>query len=265
MHRLKLFAALALILLVALLASAHDTWLLARRAVVQPGSKVTLDLTSGMAFPLLDTSIKQDRVDVAKVRLHAKTFDITDRLNSPKSLMFRPTLPDEGIATIWVDLKPRSLELTPAQVKEYLSEIDATPEVREAWKRSTTGRWRESYVKHTKTFVLVGSPAKDDSWSEPVGMSLEFVPEKDPTSLVAGDKLPVRVLRNGTPLANFAVSIVRSGSAHGKFQNSDAAGRVEFKLPYRGKWMLRGTELRQSSQPDTEWESDFTTLTFVVK
>lgn len=266
MYRRKLPGAIALMLLTALITSGHDTWLLARRTSVTRGTTVWLDLTSGMAFPGLDTSIKPDRIDIARCRLNGKSFDITDRTTAPKSLALRVPLPESGVATIWVKLKPRSLELTPKQVEEYLAEIDAIPAVRQAWANAISPkRWREIYVKHAKTFVGVGETGADRSWAEPVGISLEIVPEKNPTALRAGDELPVRVLKDGAPLGNFAVGIVRTGKSHGQFRKTDAEGRVVFKLTRAGKWMLRGTELRQSTKPDNEWESDFTTLAVEVR
>lgn len=95
-------------------------------------------------------------------------------------------------------------------------------------------------------------------------MALEIVPERNPTVLRAGDDLPVRVLRNGTPLRHFTLGIVREENILSEFHETDAEGRVAFRLMHSGKWLVRGTELRQSNQPDTEWESDFATLTLEV-
>ncbi|MDQ6624992.1 MAG: DUF4198 domain-containing protein [Verrucomicrobiota bacterium] len=43
-------------------ASAHDTWLMPDRFEIAPKQSVTLDLTSGMAFPALETGPKKERV-----------------------------------------------------------------------------------------------------------------------------------------------------------------------------------------------------------
>jgi Domain of unknown function (DUF4198) len=56
-------------------------------------------------------------------------------------------------------------------------------------------QWRESYIKHATSFVRVGAPRGDSSWASPLGLGLEIDPERDPTVLVEGDALPVRVLR----------------------------------------------------------------------
>lgn len=241
--------------------SAHDTWLLPKQGRVAPGARVALDLTSGMAFPLLDTSIKPDRIDVARCRLNGTSEDLKDSSSAAKALVFKTTMKDAGLASCWVELKPRQLELTPAQVEEYFAEIDATPAVRQEWRdMKAPKRWREVYVKHTKTYISVGS-VDDHSWSEPVGMSLELVPATDPAKLRAGDTFSVTVLKNGTPFPNFPVGMVFEGSKHAEFGATDNEGRVAFKLKRAGKYMLRGTDLRRSTKPDLEWESDFTTLT----
>lgn len=265
MKRSRSLVVLTLILLIALVASAHDTWLLARRASVPPGAVARLDLTSGMTFPALDYAIKPERVNSARCRLNGKTFDIA-RSSAAKSLALRVRLPDAGIATLWVELKPKSLELTPKQVEEYFDDINAPAQLRQSWMNvGGKKRWREIYTKHTKTFVKVGEALADRSWADPVGMALEIVPEKNPTTLRAGDDFPVRVLRNGSPLPNFSLGIVREGNSLSEFQTTDAEGRVTFRLARSGKWLLRGTELRPSNKPGAEWESDFTTLTIEVQ
>lgn len=266
MRPIRTLTTLSLILLVSLAAAAHDTWLLPRRAFVAPGTRVQLDLTSGMKFPRLEFPIKLERLSAARCRLNGRIFDIPDRAAAPKSLLLNVTLIDEGIATLWVELEPKSLELTPKQVEEYFAELNASRELRQIWANAGRARrWRELYVKHAKTFVRAGQANSDRSWAEPVGMALEIVPEKNPTMLRAGDDFSVRVLKDGAPLANFSLGIVREGNTLQSFKTTDAAGRVTFRLTRAGRWLLRGTHLRQATRPDTEWESDFTTLTIAVR
>ena len=264
MNLRRVFLFLFAVFLASLTTSAHDTWLLPRQGHVSPRSKVALDLTSGMAFPLLDTPIKPDRIDVAKCRLNGTTEDINDASSAAKSLILTTSFREAGLATCWVELKPRQLELTPDQVEEYFAEIDATPEVRKEWHdMKPPKRWREVYVKHTKTFITVGNE-NDVSWSKPVGMSLEIVPDSDPGNLRAGDLFEVIVLRNGISLPSFPLGLVLEGNKHAEFYSTNSEGRVAFKLKRAGRYMLRGTDLRRSTKTDLDWESDFTTLTFHV-
>ncbi len=251
---------------IALPSAAHDTWLQPRRTALLPGTIAQIDLTSGDSFAALDTAIKSDRVGTARARLNGKTFDIRPGAPEKKSLELRVPLSDPGIATLWLSLAPHSIQLNRKQVQHYLDDIDAPALLTQAWFAGKgTKPWRELYSKHAKAFVRVGRPKADRSWSEPVGMALEIVPEKDPTALRAGDDFPVRVLRNGTPLADFSLGIVREGKTNRSFSKTDSAGRAVFKLPRSGKWLLRGTELRSSQKPAVDWESDFTTLFFQVQ
>jgi len=265
----KKFLTLSALLLAAFLttaALAHDTWLLPDRFNISPQESVTLDLTSGMAFPALETGPKRERVESAKCRLAGQTFEISDIAAGPKSLVFKSELPNPGIATFWVKLPPKSIELKPEEVQEYLDEIDAPASVRKQWTEMEPKRWVELYSKHQKTCVRVGEPpASDHSWAEPVGVALEIVPEKDPTALREGEELSVQVLKDSKPFGDFALNAVAAGETKGETRKTDGTGRVAFRLNKAGRWLLRGTDVRKSTRTEADWESDFTTLTFEVK
>lgn len=73
------------------------------------------------------------------------------------------------------------------------------------------------------------------------------------------------MLLRGKPVASFAVGLVREGETHGLLKTTDERGRVTFPIPKHGRWLLRATDLRRSSKPGADWESDFATLTFEVR
>jgi uncharacterized GH25 family protein len=246
-------------------AAGHDTWLLPGKPAVPPGTTVSLDLTSGMAYPAPETAIRADRVARVGGRLAGKSLEIAERRAAPKSLRFKSRLAAPGVAALWVDLAPRSIELATDEVAEYLDDIGAPAEVRKVWADGGKDRrWRELYTKHAKTFVRVGDPGNDRSWTEPAGMALEIVPANDPTSLRTGDELTVLVLADGQPLPGFPLGLVREEETKGLLRSTDAQGRVTFRLDRAGRWLLRGTRIRRSAKPATDWESDFTTLTLEV-
>ena len=262
----RIFFIIALTLIAGLVAVAHDTWLAPRRFQVKPNTQVLFDLTSGMAFPTLETSIKPDRVDAAGCRLNNQFVKLMKPMSAAKSLVFPGRFNDSGISTCWIELKPRQLELNEKQVEEYFEEIEASQTVRDAWKNmKAPRRWREVYTKHSKTFVFVGDPRDDQSWNEPVGMSLEIVPVKNPMALKAGDELAIRVLKNGAPVPQLRVNMILAGQKHSEFQTTDSEGRASFRITRAGKYLIRTTELRPSTKPDLEWESDFTTLTLEIR
>lgn len=221
-------------------------------------------MTSGMEFPKNDVAPKPERVKSASCRLAGKTFDIANKSPAPHSLQFKTELVEAGVAVFWIKLPPRTIELKPAEVEHYLEEVSAPESFRKQWSEMTPQRWRESYTKHPKTFVRVGNPTTDEAWKEPVGMFLEIVPEQDPTQLHAGGEFVVRVLRDGTPFADFALNAVPEGETKGETRRTDSAGRVGFRLNKAGRWLFRGTDIRQANAPETDYESDFATMTVEV-
>lgn len=242
---------------------AHDTWILPLRAGSEPGRKVAFDLTSGMAFPANESGVEADRLARASVRLGEEELDLRPTASGESALRLETTLPAAGIATVCVETKPRSVDLTPAQVREYLEEIGAWESIGREWESRNGGRWRESYTKHAKTYVGVGSTtsSSESSWNRPAGMALELVPESDPTRLNVAGELPVRLLKDGRPLAGIPVGLVAAGAKSGSLATTDAEGRVRLRLNRPGWWLVRATVLEASSKPDLEWESKFTTLT----
>jgi len=240
-------------------AFAHDTWLLPASHAVAVGARLELALTSGMAFPRLESALKAERLASRGVRLAGQGRPLEVGAPSASALKLAATLDHPGLATIWIETHPRPITLGPKQVEEYLDEIGVKDTIGRQWKASGQQGWREVYVKLAKTYVRVGDAAGDRSWAEPVGLALEIVPETDPTAIRAGDDMPVRVIWQGKPLAGFPVGAVGPDSV--VTRTTDAGGRAAFRLDRAGRWMLRGTLLREGSSSEADWHSHFTTLT----
>jgi hypothetical protein len=215
-----------------------------------------------MAFPANEVAIKPDRLARASLRLARRVSDLPPGSAGKGSLRIQTPVSQPGVVTIWIESKPRTLELKPKEVHEYLDEIGAWESIGKKWEAEGSGRWSETYTKHAKTFVRVGEPAGDTSWSERVAMKLEIVPEKDPTLLATGDEFPVRLSLDGKPLARFPLGFVAEGQKTGAFRQTDEAGRAKIALDRPGWWLIRATRLAQTA--NGEWESDFTTLTVFV-
>ena len=267
--------AAVLLLAVAALASAHETWLLASSARVAVGEPVTLELTSGMVFDTAEYAIAPARIVRKSGRLGRRTTPLTVVRRGDHALALRWTPRSAGIGALAVMLAPKRLELDSSKVEEYFAEIRATESLRAEWAAMPAGRrWREEYVKNATTFVRVGTPSpSDSSWRVPAALALEIVPLGDPTSLRSGDTLAVRVLLHGRPLAGFMVGATAAGAVHDatgqagteQFVATDPDGQARVTLPVAGRWLLHGTDLRRArGDSRLEWRSNFTTLTIVV-
>ena len=249
------------------LAAAHETWILPASMRIPVNKPVALDLTSGMGFPAEQITIDPKRVVRASARLGGTSEEIQRRIVRPKSLRFVWTPRVNGVGTIAIELAPKTLTLDPKLINEYYDEIHASPAIRAQWDSIPSPKqWRESYVKHATSFVRVGSPSYDTSWALPLGLGLEIVPDRDPTSLVAGQTLRVRVLRRGIPLGGFQLGARREGAPESDdvFVATDGTGRATIALTREGRWLLFGTDLRRARETGLEWRSDFVTTTIGV-
>jgi uncharacterized GH25 family protein len=255
---------LAVCLAVPRAAAGHDTWILASRPTASPGQVVSFDLTSGMAFPANEVGVGPDRLAAASARLGETIVDLDRGPGGKKALQLQKSFVKPGVATVWIASKPRSLELKPAQVREYLEEIGAWESIGQKWELEGKGKWRESYTKHSKTYVRIGSDDQDDSWRKPADMELELVPEIDPTRLIAGDVLPVRLLSRGQAVSGVGIGLVAAGAKSGSLSKTDSDGRVTLRLDKPGWWLIRATVLEPSSKAHLDWETRFTTLTVFV-
>lgn len=257
----------ALLLASALGSGAHDTWMQPERFSVTPGASLVLDLTSSDGFVGFQTAIKPDRVALTMGKLGGSAVAFIAPSPGEQSLRFPITMEKPGIAVLGVRLQPRLLDLAADKIELYFREIHASDDLREQWEAiPAPKKWRENYVKNAKTFVRVGEPPADDrSWAEPLGLALEIIPERDPTSLKEGDALPVRVLRGGKPLPGFALGYVSAGETREHVAVTDAEGRATAKLDATGVWLVHGTDLRRVTTGEREWDSDFTTMVVEVR
>jgi hypothetical protein len=246
-----------LIAFAAVPAAAHDTWLLSRPGA--PAGMLEFELTSAGSFPAPESVVAADRIARSGFRLGGHSQPLQPAGGDAKVLLLRARAEAAGLATAWIETRPRILTLNQGELAHYLEDIGAEATGVE-WKRSGLASWRESYVKLAKALVRVGA-AEDASWAEAVGLELEIVPERDPTSLGLGESLGIRLLFRGQPLAGQTVSVVqREGGL--PLQKTDAEGRVRFTLVGTGPWMVRATRLERASLPNADWRSWFATLTF---
>ncbi|MGE0332688.1 MAG: DUF4198 domain-containing protein [Ramlibacter sp.] len=240
-------------------AMAHDTWLAATTRAVQPGAALFFDITSAEHFPRPGTSIAPERIDQAACRQAGATTALQTGERGKAALRLSLPNPGPAAATCWVLLKPRTLDMSPGKVAEYLDEIDAPPSVRQAW-QSGARRWHETYTKNAK--AMVPGAARDAAGQVPVGLKLEFVLQ----TAAAGSppELAALVLRDGKPLAGLSVALSGESGGAPRRVRSDAAGLVRFPAPAAGRWMLSATDLRPVNAADGVWDSQFSTLVFDV-
>lgn len=246
-------------------AAAHDTWLLPKTFAVPVHGTIELGLTSGMGFPKDDHAVEADRLAAASCKVDGETVEL-QKFKAEHALQLSVHVMYGGVAACAVETKPRTLELKPDEVEHYFAEADIADSVRRAWQAAPAPkRWRESYVKHAKAFVRVGDPEPGQVGWAPLGSDLELSPESDPTTLAAGQEIGFRLMRRGAPYGGPVVSAVSEGGGKPLRSTADAEGRVTFRFPTAGRWLLRAVDVQPAEKPDLDWQSHFATLTLEIQ
>lgn len=245
----------------------HDSWL----AVVQPAAgaaATTLELATGNRFPVQEVAPAPDNVARAGCSDGRRTVALAARRQGERALgMEAVSAGGRPPLACWAELGALDIELEPRLVQVYFDEIRAPQSVRKAWTgmHERGARWQERYRKFARIELAGGqAPAAAVSAArQPMGLDLEIV-LLGGEPVRTGEPLAFQVLRDGLPLAGFAVELVSERSPLGIWRTTDAQGRLQHRLPFAGQWLLRGTDLRQSATRRDAWESRFVTLVLEV-
>lgn len=251
-------------------ALAHDFWIQPKAFRVAPGGAVPLSLQVGHGTERERSAMPQQRI----VRLEAvapggSRIDLRQSLHMGKAqgdASVRFAKPGLYVLAMTTDDTAIS-RLPAAKFNEYLAEEGLTPA---AAFRKKLGRTRaegvERYGRRTKTLVQVGAPdgKPQPHVTKPVGLTLELVPETNPYAVPRPARLPVRVYYQGKPLAGALVKRINldQGASPVESVRTDAAGRVVFKTPAQGRWLLAVAWTRPLIGGREDFETVFSSLTF---
>lgn len=259
---------LRLLLLLPLSAVARDDelWLRPEQRVVAPGAAAILIPAYFNGMERLDAPVIDADVKAGETRLAGETVPLVNAARS-KEIAFAIPLPRAGVATIVLELQPAVREVAEQDIERLLRSRHAGDMLRAEWEQlAAPRRWTESLVRAAKTFVRVGEPpASDRSWAEPLGTSIELVPERDPTALRAGELFPVRVFQGGAPLAGAVVGFVSEDESHEHVVVTDEDGNAGAPLEIAGLWRVRAVSVRRATASSRVWDTWLATLLVEVR
>jgi len=261
----------AFILSLSLVASifAHDLFLKTDSFFLQPNSKFTIKVMNG-TFQESEGAVSFARLnDVSVVsagkRVHPQEADFT---KNETTAFMNLTTGEAGTYVVGLSTKHREIALKAADFNGYLKE-DGLPDTLE--ERRKTGELekdaRERYSKHVKAILQVGKKQTDD-YKTVLGYPVELVPQQNPYKLKKGDVIEILCLKDGKPLAGQVVLAGREQK--GKIivssdLRSDAKGIIKLRLDGAGQWYLKFINMTKLDDPNLNYESKWTTLTFEIR
>lgn len=258
-----------LALLAAAPAAAHDFWIEPSTFTPAPGARVAVHLRVGEHFAGEPVPRKAERIErFAAVGPGGETAIPGIEETDPAGIA---SFPAPGIHVLVYDSTHARIELEASKFEPYLLEegLESIRDLR-AKKEQTASPGREIYSRCAKALVQVGevaevgTAAESQGYDRKVGLELELIPEKDPTRLAPGTKLPVRLLFRDTPQAGTLVVAFRKDEPKKKLTaRTDENGRVELPLDGAGVWLVKAVHMIPASEgANADWASLWASLTF---
>lgn len=247
---------------------AHDFWVQPLRFVLAAPGLVPVLIYVGHGPARERWGVAADRV----VQFRSIGPDgVVDRmgtltLDGPRYDAVVP-LARSGAYVFGVQSRPAASDLPYLRFNQYLIDEGLTP-IQAARKRAGTERsnGRELYSRRAKAIVQVGpvDPASIARVTRPIGLSLEIVPERHPGALAPGERMPVRVLYNGRPLAGALIKLTDLDADDKPVTTgrTDRAGRAAFAVPRSGSWQFNVVWADVTPGAAADYRTTFSSLTF---
>lgn len=262
---------------VAVLAYAHDFWLVPDAFRVAAGEYMHIRGQTSSTFPTSESAVALDRVADARLLGASGSERLSDLSHSGTSLMLRHRPTTAGQRIVAVQLHARTVRESAASFRRYL-ELEGAPEALAQLGRPGLLHGRDSvtrrYAKYAKTLVEVGRDGPR-AFTVTADHPLEFVPMSDPFSLRSGDTVEFRLLYRGRPLPDArvhgGVAPTVVGTADGRSGVSDrdvttdAEGKFRLAVPAEGLWNVRTIYVvRAEPNSGADWDTHWATFVFNV-
>lgn len=266
MRRRTWLAALVIAVLLALGAGkslAHDFWIQPSAFIAPGNAEIAARLLIGHGdeineFPYLSHFI---------VRFEIHGPDGVEKVKSRNASRpaVKTRLGRAGIYTVAYQSRHSYVELEAERFVPYLREEGLTEIIAERERRGEAEKsGQESFARYCKALIRVGKSKK--GFDRKLGLPFELTAIDNP--FTAGRKSTLRFVLEyqGKPMSGAHVELISLDDLDDKLVGrTDKRGRVSFKIPHAGRWMVASTHMRRApSSVKGDWESFWATLTFEV-
>lgn len=244
---------------------AHDLWLEPATFLPKSGEIVGVRLLVGQ--DLLGDPLPRDPALVKEFIFEDADGrkPLVGRRGSDPAGFLRVAAP--GLLVVGYSSNPSAVELPAEKFNQYLKDegLDAIAALR-ARRNQTAAPAHEQFARCAKSLVLSGSPRAGQG-DRGLGFTLELVAERNPYTLRAGEDLPVRLTYENGPLAGaLVIALNRLNPAAKVSARTDKDGRVRFRLPAGGMWLVKAVHMLPAPAGSTaEWSSYWASLTFETR
>ncbi|MBC7798684.1 MAG: DUF4198 domain-containing protein [Pyrinomonadaceae bacterium] len=234
----------------------HNFWLTAKNEA----ETIKIELITSDNFPASDSIVKQERIKDFRVFTDNDSQLVNDYQAEEKTLVAQ-IKNDENANLAAIELYPHPIVLEARKFAGYTASENAETFVAPDFIGGETAKeQRESYSKFAKVLF------NNSSHAQIVNHRLEIVLQDNPSRLKADEKLSVKVLFDGKPIANLRVSSGAKNSNNGKYfgqARTDENGFAEIAISQNDLCFVRTHFIRKHQDAENfEWESFWASITF---
>jgi uncharacterized GH25 family protein len=252
---------LALLLLAAPVALAHDFWIEPSTFRPAAGQIVSARLRVGQKMQGDPVPRVPPYIERFFAKGNAGENPMIGQPGSEPAGLMRVNEP--GLHWIGYQSTPTPLTQDAQKFENYLRDegLDSIIEKR-AKSGQTNVEGRERFYRCAKSLLATGDAST--GFETPLGFTLELVPHANPYALRAGGELPLTILFRGKPLSNvLIVAMSKDDPEHTVRARSDKRGRASLQLPRGGFWLVKAVHMEPAPKSSgSDWESWWASMTF---
>ncbi len=232
---------------------AAETWLQPDPFVAVVGDAVTVKLRLTDGKTTRDANLKPDRIlrfELVQGEKHTPLPLTSDDVTQSSVAMV------EGTSVVVMETEPKHVDLPADKFAAYLREQGLTQVQAERRKRGEMQKTaREDFMRCMKTLLTTDARKAPDD--RPQGCPYELVLRRQ-----VSRTLTFETLRHGDPEPYQQVRIwnLDTGKVW-KVARTDKTGRLSLPVP-PGRWLATSTAMRRSSELQSDWRSDWASLTW---
>jgi uncharacterized GH25 family protein len=243
---------------------AHDMWIEPMTFSPEAGDIVGLRLRVGQDF--LGDPLPRDPALINQFVVEDREGrkPVVGRAGADPAGFVRAAVP--GLLVVGYRSNPSAIVQPPDKFTQYLKEEGLESVAASRAARGQAGPAREVFSRSAKSLLLSGPSSAADG-DRSLGFTLELVAERNPYAMRAGQDLPVRLTYENRPLSGaLVVAINRSNPMQKLSARSGKDGRVRFRLPRGGVWLVKAVHMVEApAGVDADWVSYWASLTFEVE
>ena len=254
-------------------ACAQEIWLEASKFIYAPADSLKIKFKTGVDFigDAWKASATTDAANKSVLRtvvLHQqnKLVEMSRYLRKDeRGLVIPPQTP--GTCLIVMEIKGSFRELEPERFNDYLKEAALDDAYYQRQKTNALDKkGSELYAHFVKLLTQVGKQT-DDTFRKEVGLTVEIIPQQNPSLLKVGDRVQFKIMYEGKPLFGARVKVWNHHNNRTSVQNifTEQNGMVETHISNPGAWMVSVIKMIPSKDAQADWQSYKGSLTFGIQ